>query len=110
MAGRDDCGLPEHPDLSCAGAAELIRARTPWNLLRTRGPMLLGAAVQTANGALSRVEQIKRFAILPASCEPGGDEVTPAIKLKRQAIAARYAQRHRVPVRRSLRGGASRRS
>ena len=72
--------------------------------------MLPGAAVQTANGALSRVEQTKRFAILPVSWEPGGDQVTPTIKLKRQAIAARYAQRHRVPVRRSLRGGASRRS
>jgi long-subunit acyl-CoA synthetase (AMP-forming) len=51
--------------------------------------MLPGAAVQTANGALSRVEQTKRFAILPVSWEPGGDQVTPAIKLKRQAIAAR---------------------
>jgi long-chain acyl-CoA synthetase len=69
-----------------------------------------GAAVQTANGALSRVEQTKQFAILPVSWEPGGDQVTPTIKLKRQAIAAIYAQRHRVPVRRSLRGGASRRS
>ena len=68
------------------------------------------AAVQTANGALSRVEQTKRSAILPVSWEPGGDQVTPAIRLKRQAIAAIYAQRHRVPVRRSLRGGASRRS
>ena len=73
-------------------------------------PMLPGAAVQTANGALSRVEQTKRFAILPVSWEPGGDQVTPTIKLKRQAIAAIYAQRHPVPVRRSLRGGASRRS
>ena len=81
-----------------------------WDLPRTYGPMLPGAAVQTANGALSRVEQTKRFAILPVSWEPGGDQVTPAIKLKRQAIAAIYAQRHRVPVRRSLRGGASRRS
>jgi len=69
--------------------------------------MLPGAAVQTANGALSRVEQTKRFAILPVSWEPGGDQVTPTIRLKRQAIAARYAQRHRVPVRRGLRGGAS---
>jgi long-subunit acyl-CoA synthetase (AMP-forming) len=53
--------------------------------------MLLGAAVQTANGALSRVEQIKRFAILPVSWEPGGDEVTPTTKLTRQAIAAKHA-------------------
>ena len=62
-AGRDDCGLPEHPDLSCAGAAEFIRARTRWDLPRTHGPMLPGAAVQTVNGVLSRVEQTKRFAI-----------------------------------------------
>jgi hypothetical protein len=41
--------------------------------------MLPGAAVQTANGALSRVEQTKRFAILPVSWEPGGDQVTPTI-------------------------------
>ena len=75
-AGRDDCGLPEHPDLSWAGAAEFIRARTRWDLPRTHGPMLPGAAVQTANGALSLVEQTKRFAILPVSWEPGGDQVT----------------------------------
>src|SRR5215831_10132319 len=30
-AGRDDCGLPEHPDLSCTGAAEFTRARTRWD-------------------------------------------------------------------------------
>lgn len=48
-----------------------------WDLPRTHGPMLPGAAVQTANGALSRVEQTKRFAILPVSWEPGGDQVTP---------------------------------
>ena len=95
---------------SWAGAAEFIRARTRWDLPRIYGPMLPGAAVQTANGALSRVEQTRRFAIPPVSREPGGDQVTPTIKLKRQAIAAIYAQRHRVPVRRSLRGGASRRS
>ena len=65
-AGRDDCGLPEHPDLSCADAAEFIRATTLGDLPRTHGPMLPGAAVQTANGALSLVEQIKRFAIAGA--------------------------------------------
>ena len=95
---------------SHAPAQQSSSCRTRGDLPRTRGPMLPGAAVQTANGVLSRVEQTKRFAILPVSWEPGGDQVTPTIKLKRQAIAARYAQRHRVPVRRSLRGGASPRS
>jgi len=51
----------------------------------------IAAAVQEANGRLSRVEQIKRFAVLPACWEPGGDELTPTMKLKRQAIAAKYA-------------------
>ena len=51
----------------------------------------VAAAVQEANGLLSRVEQIKRFAVLPVSWEPGGDELTPTMKLKRQAAAAKYA-------------------
>jgi len=51
----------------------------------------VAAAVQEANGRLSRVEQIKRFAVLPVFWEPGGDELTPTMKLKRQAVAAKYA-------------------
>ena len=51
----------------------------------------VGAAVQAANGKLSRVEQIKRFAIVPVSWEPGGDEITPTMKVKRHAVTARYA-------------------
>jgi long-chain acyl-CoA synthetase len=37
------------------------------------------------------VEQIKRFAILPVYWEPGGDEITPTMKLKRRAVTAKYA-------------------
>ena len=51
----------------------------------------VGAAVQAANGKLSRIEQIKRFAIVPASWDPGSDEITPTMKLKRHAVTARYA-------------------
>ena len=51
----------------------------------------IGAAVEGANARLSRVEQIKRFAIVPDSWEPGGDEITPTMKLKRHAITAKYA-------------------
>ncbi|MBA2764969.1 MAG: long-chain fatty acid--CoA ligase [Thermoleophilaceae bacterium] len=46
--------------------------------------------VEEANGHLSRVEQIKRFKILPEDWEPGGDELTPTMKLKRKPIAAKY--------------------
>jgi long-subunit acyl-CoA synthetase (AMP-forming) len=47
--------------------------------------------VARANERLSRVEQIKRFRILPVDWEPGGDELTPTSKLKRKPIAAKYA-------------------
>ena len=49
------------------------------------------AGVAAGNAKLSRVEQIKRFRILPAFWEPGGDEITPTMKLKRRPIAANYA-------------------
>jgi long-subunit acyl-CoA synthetase (AMP-forming) len=51
----------------------------------------LEEAVEAANSRLSRVEQIKRFAILPEVWEPGGDELTPTMKLKRRPIAEKYA-------------------
>jgi long-chain acyl-CoA synthetase len=47
--------------------------------------------VDVANGELARVEQVKRFVILPADWEPGGDELTPTMKLKRKPIAEKYA-------------------
>ncbi|TAM89319.1 MAG: long-chain fatty acid--CoA ligase [Jatrophihabitans sp.] len=50
------------------------------------------AGVRAANEKLSRVEQIKRFTILPATWEPGGEEVTPTMKLRRKPIAAKYAR------------------
>jgi long-chain acyl-CoA synthetase len=47
--------------------------------------------VQRANSHLSRVEQIKRFRVLPADWPPAGDELTPTMKLKRKPIAEKYA-------------------
>jgi long-subunit acyl-CoA synthetase (AMP-forming) len=52
----------------------------------------VAAAVDEANSHLSRVEQIKRFQILPTEWEPGGLELTPTMKLKRRPIAERYAE------------------
>lgn len=51
----------------------------------------VGAAIEEANARLSRVEQVKRFEILRHDWLPGGDELTPTIKLKRKPIAAKYA-------------------
>jgi long-chain acyl-CoA synthetase len=50
-------------------------------------------AIASANEHLSRVEQIKRFALLADEWLPGGDELTPTMKLKRKPIAAKYAAR-----------------
>ena len=47
--------------------------------------------VDRANSQLARVEQIKKFTIVPGDWLPGGDELTPTIKLKRKPIAAKYA-------------------
>ena len=47
--------------------------------------------VDRANEALARVEQVKRFKLLPADWEPGGDELTPTMKLKRKPIIEKYA-------------------
>ncbi len=52
----------------------------------------VSAAVDEANGHLSRVEQIKKFAILGAEWQPGGEELTPTMKLKRRPIAEKYSE------------------
>jgi long-chain acyl-CoA synthetase len=51
------------------------------------------AAIARANERLARVEQIKRYALLEEDWQPGGDELTPTMKLKRKPIAAKYAER-----------------
>jgi long-chain acyl-CoA synthetase len=51
----------------------------------------IAAGVAEGNAKLSRVEQIKRFRILPTLWEPGGDEITLTMKLKRKPITAKYS-------------------
>jgi long-subunit acyl-CoA synthetase (AMP-forming) len=46
--------------------------------------------VDVANAQLARVEQIKKFTIIPGDWIPGGDELTPTMKLKRKPIGAKY--------------------
>jgi long-subunit acyl-CoA synthetase (AMP-forming) len=47
--------------------------------------------VTAANSRLSRVEQIKRWTLLADEWLPGGDELTPTMKLRRRPIADKYA-------------------
>jgi long-chain acyl-CoA synthetase len=47
-------------------------------------------ALTIANTHLSRVEQFKRFTILPAEWSPESEELTPTMKLKRRVIESKY--------------------
>jgi long-chain acyl-CoA synthetase len=49
-------------------------------------------AVDEANAKMARVEQVKKFKILSEPWEPGGDELTPTMKLKRKPIDEKYAE------------------
>jgi long-subunit acyl-CoA synthetase (AMP-forming) len=50
------------------------------------------AGVDEANAKLARVEGIKKFTILDRDWLPGGDELTPTMKLKRKPIDQKYAE------------------
>jgi long-subunit acyl-CoA synthetase (AMP-forming) len=58
-----------------------------------REPAMLDAVqagIDAANQRLARVEQIKKFTVVPGDWAPGGDELTPTMKLKRRPISAKY--------------------
>jgi long-chain acyl-CoA synthetase len=48
--------------------------------------------VDAANAKLARVEQIKKFTIIEGDWLPGGDELTPTMKLKRKPIDEKYRE------------------
>jgi long-chain acyl-CoA synthetase len=88
------------------GQAVVIGDRRPYNVAllvldpetgaEPRNPEVLErvqSEVDAANSRLSRVEQIKRFALLDEEWLPGGDELTPTMKLKRKPISEKYADR-----------------
>ncbi|MCY1141009.1 AMP-binding protein [Actinoplanes sp. Pm04-4] len=51
----------------------------------------VAAGVAQANATLSRPEQIKAYEILPDQWPPGGELVTPTMKVRRHAVLQRYA-------------------
>jgi long-chain acyl-CoA synthetase len=81
------------PDVCAAFAAEHGLADGSPAALADDGRVqaAVAAAVEEANAHLSRVEQIKRFKILPEEWLPGGAELTPTMKLKRKPIGEKYA-------------------
>ncbi|MCQ4359964.1 MULTISPECIES: AMP-binding protein [Mycobacterium] len=52
---------------------------------------MIDAGVQAGNATLSRVEQIKRYRVLPDIWDPGGPQFTPTMKMRRRAIAEQYS-------------------
>ena len=61
------------------------------NLSDTAIRAAIDAGIKAANEKLSRVEQIKKFAILPDVWEPGSTHLTPTGKLRRKPINTTYA-------------------
>ena len=51
----------------------------------------LQAAVDETNKRFARIEQIKRFAILPRDISQEHEELTPTLKVKRNVVYERYA-------------------
>jgi long-chain acyl-CoA synthetase len=50
-------------------------------------------AIGRANAKLSGPARIRRHVVLPDAWTPGGEELTPTMKLRRRAIAARHEER-----------------
>jgi long-subunit acyl-CoA synthetase (AMP-forming) len=82
------------PDFAPVWAAQQGIEDSSFAALATH-PKLIAAvqqAVDTANSKLAKVEQIKKFTILDRDWLPGGEELTPTMKLRRKPIAERYAE------------------
>ena len=74
--------------LRITGDAELLEELAGDELVRAA----VQEAVDAANEKLARVEQIKKFTVVSGDWLPGGDELTPTMKLKRKPIDAKYAE------------------
>jgi long-chain acyl-CoA synthetase len=68
------------------GAAPLAELATNPALLAA-----VGEAVTAANARLARVQQVKRWRLLPQEWTSATGEVTPTLKLRRRVIHANYA-------------------
>ncbi|MFE3003086.1 AMP-dependent synthetase/ligase [Nocardia sp. NPDC059246] len=68
IAGTDVADLVHHPEVARA----------------------IAEGIDRANEQLIRVEQIKKYQVLEEPWLPGGDELTPTMKIRRRAISAKY--------------------
>jgi long-subunit acyl-CoA synthetase (AMP-forming) len=80
------------PDAATAYAEKAGVAPDPEALSQDAGVRsLVQQGIDAGNAKLSRVEQVKKFEIVPSFWMPGGDELTPTLKLRRRPISEKYA-------------------
>jgi long-subunit acyl-CoA synthetase (AMP-forming) len=80
------------PDAAAAYAEKAGIAADPEVLAKDPGLLAeIAKGVEAGNAKLSRVEQLKKYEVLPTFWMPGGDEMTPTMKLRRKPIAEKYA-------------------
>jgi long-chain acyl-CoA synthetase len=80
------------PDEAPKLAAELGIAADPAQMARDpRVREVVQRDIETVNARFARVEQIKRFAILPRDLSQERGELTPTLKVKRPVVSRRYA-------------------
>src|SRR3989440_2069705 len=75
-------GWAEARGVEASWMAELVEQPAVFDKVRR--------ALTAANTHLSRVEQFKRFTILPTEWSPESEELTPTMKLKRRVINTKY--------------------
>ncbi|MBK5110037.1 MAG: long-chain fatty acid--CoA ligase [Thermoleophilia bacterium] len=52
----------------------------------------IAEGIEKSKSKMARIEQIKKFKIIPGEWLPGGDELTPTMKLKRKPISEKYEE------------------
>lgn len=82
-------------DLEAAAAAVAADGRTVTDPAELASdPVVveaIAAGVAAGNARLSRVEQVKKHVIVPEPWLPGGNELTPTLKVRRKPVEAAYA-------------------
>ena len=78
VAFARDRGLPQDPEAIAANVD--IRES-------------IEAHVERINQKFARVEQVKKIEILPVDFSQEGGELTPSMKVKRNVVADKYAER-----------------
>jgi long-chain acyl-CoA synthetase len=79
----------EAPDWAAAHGLEYADMSRFSKLAEVRSE--IEKAVEAANETVSRVEQIKKWFIVPDEWTPDGGELTPSLKLKRRVVMDKYA-------------------